>query len=56
VKEYDFTAWIVQVSKYLGYHIDRKTVTLSEFLAASRIMDEEINIKLKKINNHGRPN
>jgi hypothetical protein len=56
MKESDFIAWIIHVSKYLGYHIDRKTVTVSEFMAANKIMNEEIDIKLKNSKKHGRTN
>jgi hypothetical protein len=46
--EGDFTAWIVAVSKYMGYRIDRKTTTVAEFLSANKIMEREIETINKK--------
>jgi hypothetical protein len=40
-KDADFTAWIVRVSKYMGYRIDRKLTLVSEFLTANKLMIEE---------------
>ena len=47
LKESDFTAWIVQVSKYMGYRIDRKKITVSEFIEMNKQMEREIKSKLK---------
>jgi hypothetical protein len=49
-KEADFTAWIVSVSKYMGYRIDRKEVTVSEFLTMNKLMTEELE-RMKKMKN-----
>jgi hypothetical protein len=50
MNEGDFTSWIIAVSKYMGYRIDRKTTTVAEFLSANKIMEHEIEIINKKIN------
>lgn len=38
----DFNIWIVGVSKYMGYHIDRAKVMVSEFLAMNDLMEAEL--------------
>jgi hypothetical protein len=48
VKEVDFTTWIVSISKYMGYRIERKTTTVSEFLEMVKQMEKEMKEKLKK--------
>jgi hypothetical protein len=47
IKESDFDDWIISVGKYLGYGIKRKEMVLSEFLAANKAMNREIEIKNK---------
>ncbi|MDR3285976.1 MAG: hypothetical protein LBT27_00860 [Prevotellaceae bacterium] len=49
IKETDFTEWIVAVSKYMGYRIDKKTTFLSEFLEMAKQMNKEIEVKNKKL-------
>jgi hypothetical protein len=39
--EEDYVKWIVAVSKYMGYRIDRNKVTVLEFLEMSRQMEKE---------------
>lgn len=39
--EGDYISWIVSVSKHMGYHIDRKTITVYEFLEMSKQMEKE---------------
>jgi hypothetical protein len=39
--EDDYVKWIVSVSKYMGYRIDRNKVMVSEFLAMSKQMENE---------------
>jgi len=48
LKESDFTVWIVQVGKFMGYRIDRKITTVSEFVEMSKQMEQEIKSKLPK--------
>ena len=50
LKEADFTAWIVQVSKYMGYRIDRKKITVSEFIEMNKQMEKE----MESLRKHGR--
>jgi hypothetical protein len=47
VSEVNFTSWIVSVSKYMGYRIDRKITLLSEFLTMNKLMVEELKMKDK---------
>ncbi|MDR1199594.1 MAG: hypothetical protein LBK94_11410 [Prevotellaceae bacterium] len=49
VTESDFDEWIVSVGKYLGYHIKRKEMLLSEFLYANKAMIRENEAKRKRI-------
>jgi hypothetical protein len=48
-KEADFTAWIVSVSKYMGYRIDRKTVMVAEFLTMNKLMSNELEVRAKQM-------
>jgi hypothetical protein len=45
--ERDFTRWMVSVSKFMGYRIDRHNVTVTEFLEMNREREESINDKKK---------
>ncbi|MDR0692450.1 MAG: hypothetical protein LBF69_05375 [Prevotellaceae bacterium] len=45
--ESDFTRWIVSVSKFMGYRIDRHEVTVSEFLEMNREWEETAKAKAK---------
>jgi hypothetical protein len=48
INESDFTAWIVSVSKYIGYRIDRKTTLLLEFLTMNKLMIDELEMMKKR--------
>jgi hypothetical protein len=48
-KESDFTVWIVSVSKYMGFRIDRHTVSVAEFLTMNKIMVNELEAKAKQM-------
>jgi hypothetical protein len=45
--EKDFTRWIISVSKFMGYRIDRHKVTVEEFLEMNREWEETIKAKVK---------
>lgn len=49
-KESDFTEWIIQVGKYLGFPVRRNEMLLSEFLTANQMMVKEMEAtrKMKK--------
>jgi hypothetical protein len=42
-----FTRWIVSVSKFMGFSIDRRTVTVLEFLQMSTLLEESVKIGTK---------
>jgi hypothetical protein len=46
--ENDFTRWIISVSKFMGYRIDRHKVTIAEFLEMNREWEETIKAKNKQ--------
>jgi hypothetical protein len=46
--ESDFTRWIISVSKFMGYRIDRHKVTVAEFLEMNREFEETIKAKEKQ--------
>ena len=46
--ESDFTRWIVSVSKFMGYRIDRQQVTVAEFLEMIREFEENIKMREKQ--------
>jgi preprotein translocase subunit Sec63 len=46
--EDDYVKWIVSVSKYMGYHIDRNKIMVSEFLEMSRQMENSYKNKKSK--------
>jgi hypothetical protein len=51
-KETDFTAWIISVSKYMGYRIDRHITPLLEFLMMDKQMMNEMEAKKKQMRNN----
>jgi hypothetical protein len=46
--ERDFTRWMVSVSKFMGYRIDKRSVTVEEFLEMNREWEESVNAKKKQ--------
>jgi hypothetical protein len=46
--ENDFTRWIISVSKFMGYRIDRHEVTVAEFLEMNREWEETSKAKAKR--------
>jgi hypothetical protein len=45
-----FTRWIISVSKFMGYRIDRHTVIVDEFLEMNREWEETVKAKLNHKN------
>jgi hypothetical protein len=44
----DFTAWIVYVSKFMGFNIDRRRVFVAEFLEMNSQFEAEKKLKMKQ--------
>jgi uncharacterized protein YcgL (UPF0745 family) len=48
LSEQGFTQWIILVSRFMGYNIDRKKITVAEFLEMNRQFEEDAKLRTKR--------